>query len=270
MCVSYVASQRREKVAEVIRTAREARPRSLWAFLTLTVRHHLGVKWKDVQQPITTTWRRWTQTTAIRCDVRGFIRTDECTWGENGLHAHRHVIVELKEGTPPEVFEAKTRGFWKRSLKNLGRTADWQPGWCVFVTGEQLDAMSGYLTKAASLAHELTNTTAKGSNPWDLPPEEFAKYLEASQGFRLWASGGTLALGRDDESEINDDRETQEGVVLAHVTPVAWTNLTRRERRDLLALVYDHTLNREQFLAFWKRANKTLGGALGVGPPPTD
>ena len=92
---------------------------------------------------------------------------------------------------------------------------------------------------------------------------------ETSKGCRWWSTAGCWRLSGDTDEEIEAERERQPGEVLAYVPAVVWTYLSRDTREDIHALIYDRSLDDAAFLALWRRANETLGGVLGVGPPPT-
>jgi hypothetical protein len=263
VCHPYHQATRRAKLEarlpEVI-----AEQSARYLFVTVTARHHLGVRWKDLRRDIHSVTRSLQQTRRWRVTL-GHIRSDETTWGKHGHHFHQHWLIAIPENVEPEEWLGWMKGYIESRLLALGRTADWQPGWWQEVPASELVNVARYQTEG--IGWELTGAATKKA-PWDMPPAAFAEVWESSRGCRWWSTAGCFRIKGDTDEEIEAERQARPGEVIAWVPGIVWTSLSRDTREDLLELIADRTLSREQFLALWSRANIALGGVLGVGPPP--
>lgn len=263
ICHPYHQGVRRKKLKARARQVLEEHPDAQHFLLTFTARHHLGVRWIELRKAIHAVARSLQQTRRWRITI-GHVRADETTWTTNGHHYHQHWLVSLPGGVDADEWLAWLRDYFETRLRQHGRTAEWTEGWARPVT--DLGSVLRYQT--GGIGRELTGSATKAA-PWDLPPRAFAEVWEASKGCRWWSTAGCWRLTGDTDEEIEADRERQPGEVLAYVPGVVWTYLSRETREDLHALIYDRSIDDAAFLALWERANITLGGVLGVGPPPT-
>ena len=270
-CSRFNASARRDALAGSLAAVA---PQGRHFHLVCTLRHRLGVKWKELADAEKTLWKKQQQRRPWREAVLGFVRADEVTYGANGFHHHLHAILTLKPGADPEAFKAWLSAFWETEARKLGRTADWsgQNGkWWSEIKREDLSGVAAYFTKAASegkqtphkalsdvLQAEVLGGTAKpGSMPWDLPVPAFLQVWHASKGHRWFATGGIwkLAAKVESEEDLAELRETT-GMPVVSVAGVRWDELNRKENREkrdwLQGIIYNREIARPDFLKWWR------------------
>lgn len=265
VCGPFAGDRRREALAAV---APELAPQGRHFTGALTLRHRMGVAWVQLAHAERTIWRRQQQRREWREAVIGFVRQDECTYGDNGFHQHIQFLITLRADVDPEAFQVWLAEFWQREARKLGRTCDWKEGWWSEVAPAEVARVVQYVAKdgtgdtpAPTLGHvvaaEVLGGDAKrGSALWDLPPVPFAEVWIDSKRHRWFATGGVWADALKAEKVEEDDdamavRE-EKGECIAAAPGAAWKALPRELRDWIVGLLYNPAVSRERFLSQWR------------------
>jgi hypothetical protein len=254
---------RRTKLEGELPGVVQKHPKARYLFVTVTARHHLGVRWLSLRRDIHAVMRKLQQTRRWRVTL-GHVRSDETTWGKHGHHFHQHWLIAIPESVGLGEWLGWFKTYVEEHLRAVGRTADWQEGWWKEVPAAELANVVRYQTEG--ITWELTGAATKKA-PWDMPPSAYAEVWDYSKGCRWWSTAGCFRISGETDEEIEAEREQQPGRTIAWVPGIVWTSLSRETREDLLELINDRSLSTSSFLEFWGLANDTLGGVLGVGPP---
>lgn len=265
VCNTYNQARRREQLQERAAAVVAEEPGVQHALVTLTARHHLGVRWRDLRDAIAAVMRRVQRVRPWRDAVLGFYRASETTWGKHGHHPHEHWLISFRSGVDLEEWAKWFEGYFAEGIEREGRTAAWTEGWFRRVADHELGAVVSYTTDYGVL-WEVTGLATKAP-PWRMPARAYAEVWRDSRGLRWVGSGGCWKISRETDEQLAEERERQEGEVIAHVREEVWRALPRSIRVQLLDLIYDQSLDREAFIRFWFCASERLGGVLGVGPP---
>jgi hypothetical protein len=218
-------------------------------YCVLTLRHHLGAKWRDLYDVLRACQREAIQARRWKESVKGHIRALETTHGQNGHHPHENMILALPAEMDPESFFAWVEAKAQRTAKRKGRTTDWAPGWWSEVKREELGQVVGYLGAddkmggASSVIRETLGAPTKHQPVWSMPSRAFAEVWRDSKGVRWFGVGGCFKTEETDKTdeELNEERE-ELGAVVAHIPKDIWKTWTPQERRDRQAILTDPAL----------------------------
>jgi hypothetical protein len=238
-CAPFAAARRREQLQPLVAGNATA---GRHFHVVLTLRHHFGVRWKELAGALKTIWRRMQQrvrwsgrkASEVQGEVLGFVRADEVTFGKNGWHHHCHVLLTLRQDVDPEAFREWFQTYWEQQAKKEGRSANFtaQDGWFEEIHPARLADVAEYVTKGADLdkgvvpredgleraasfadaqilehvaAGEVLGGPAKhGAAPWDVPPERFVELWTESKGHRWFGVGGIWRTKKLEELADDD------------------------------------------------------------------
>jgi hypothetical protein len=269
-CSAYIVAGRLEQLRPLVQENKDA---GRHLFLTLTLRHHMGVRWNDLASALKGAWRELLQQRRFRESVQGGIRQDETTWGQHGHHFHSHIVLTLEEGIDPSDFTTWFQARFAQAATSRDRTCEWRDGWWSEVSPERLvDAVAYTQKPGGGLQHligaEMLAGGAKaGSRPWDLPDDVYAEVWRDSRGHRWFSSFGIWRLRKDDEKktdeEVAADARQATGEEVRSVPLSQWKRLTPTQADLLQGLVLNPHLSREQALRAWDCFWVALGQSLG-------
>jgi REP element-mobilizing transposase RayT len=256
-CAAFVTARRLDLLRPLAERNAQA---GHHVFLTLTMRHRLGVEWADLRNSVKSAWRRVFKRRRFAESVLGGVRQDESTWGENGHHFHIHVLLTLDPTVVPAEFAQWFREAFEKVAQESGRTCDWKDEWWSLVSPDRLAATVGYTQKAGEgLDHlvgaELLGGWAKhGSRLWDLPPDVYAEVWRASMrnrwfsSFGIWKSEKAEEL--EDEETLEADRE-QVGQEERSIPVRTWKLVPSDWLDWLLGVVLNREVPRAEALRHW-------------------
>jgi hypothetical protein len=257
-CSAYIVAGRLEKLRPLVE---ENKDKGRHLFLTLTLRHHMGVEWTELSRPLMASWKELLQQRRFRASVQGGIRQDETTWGEHGHHFHSHIVLTLENSIDPSDFTTWFQARFAQAVTKHGRTCEWREGWWSEVEADRLvDAVAYTQKPGGGLEHligaELLAGGAKsGNRPWDLPDDVYAEVWRASKGHRWFSSFGIWKLRKDDEQKTEEQvaAETREatGEEVRSVPVADWKRLTPEQADLLQGMVLNPRLSRDEALRFW-------------------
>jgi hypothetical protein len=262
-CGPFSAARRREALEALVPLVSATGGRSFHVVLTL--RHHMGVRWKDLSSAVKGVFRTMRQCRTWGDSVAGFVRSDETTYGRNGHHFHSHLLVTLKPGADADALKEWIEDYWQVRAREHGRTADWHDGWWSEVAPADLLAVVRYGTKQAAqepsqtLSHVLAGevlggASKRGSAPWDLPPVAYAEVWHDSKGYRWFGVGGCWKSAQvkavESEEGAAEARETH-GEVIGSVPREDWRRLPRELRRWVRGLAANRALSDADFMRSW-------------------
>lgn len=185
ICSPLIAARRGEEIAN----ARRAYDGPV-TFLTLTMQHSIEDDLKTLLDRLTKAFRRFTQRRAWRnLNVFGYISALEITYGSNGWHPHRHILVF---GVEPKVI-ASLAAVWADVVGKTGGHASMLHG---FDARAADDKASSYLAK---LGYELSAGALKASSPWRFALQacDRAEGTESrSHAAALWTEFESATAGR--------------------------------------------------------------------------
>ncbi len=269
-CSAYIVAGRLEQLLPLVAQNKD---KGRHVFLTLTLRHHMGVEWAELASALKASWKEMLQQRRFRDSVQGGVRQDETTWGQHGHHFHSHIVLTLQEGIDPSDFTTWFQARFAQAATRRERTCEWREGWWSEVSADRLvDAVAYTQKPGGGLEHligaELLAGGAKaGSRPWDLPDDVYAEVWRASKGHRWFSSFGIWRLRKDDEQKTDEQvaAETREatGEEVRSVPVVDWKRLTPTQADLLQGLVLNPRLAREQVLRAWDCFWLALGQSSG-------
>lgn len=117
-------------------------------FATFTVPHGVGDSagstlallrsmWRDMQQ--SSPFRSWREAVGLR----GFVRSWEVTYGDNGFHWHLHVLFFTERSIDPE----RVAGLWRRQFERVGLGGSYVPGVSFDVRRLKRNGIGSYIGK---------------------------------------------------------------------------------------------------------------------------
>lgn len=170
VCAGRILVHRALEIGEVLGEA--VRQGYVLAFLTFTLRHHLGQRLSDVWDGARSSWQAaisgkyWQAAKAT--GVVGWVRVWEVTYGSNGWHPHAHVVMVLKPAAG-RLLDQIAGGMYRRwdaAARKLGfDTVRAAQDWHLVHGPNSADEVGAYLAKLANtpdegagLGLELTHT----------------------------------------------------------------------------------------------------------------
>lgn len=250
VCAARITEGRRIELAEALEAARSKG----WscALITLTIQHEAGQTTAEVYQMLSAAYRKFRQGKAwasfyTRYDIAGTVVSTEPTFGDNGPHPHKHMLIFSRSAVLP--LEAVTRWVkdrWSSVVAANGGYASEEHG--ANVIGGKDTAVGTYIAKMGledttptvqtgrswTLAHEVAKGPAKearqgGRTPNQLLADYLAgdtaagelwlDYYEAFKGqtqFK-WSQGLREELGLSEAAEDSDIAEADEGPALDYL-----------------------------------------------------
>ncbi|MCW0214394.1 MAG: protein rep [Pseudonocardia sp.] len=191
VCAAKVAARRSDELATVIRHVLDGGGSA--SLVTLTMRHHAGLKLRDCWDALGYAWSRVTSGKAWQADqdmgdLLGWVKVVEATHGENGWHLHLHVLMCWDRPVSLELAEMVGTRMWSRWEKALGRKGfeSWvdSGGLDVRMATLKADNLGDYFMK---LAREITSSHAKDARSGRTP---FAVLRDCQDGLvddiELW------------------------------------------------------------------------------------
>lgn len=191
VCAAKVAARRSNELATVIRHVLDGGGSA--SLVTLTMRHHAGLKLRDCWDALGYAWSRVTSGKAWQADqemgdLLGWVKVVEATYGEHGWHLHLHVLMCWDRPVSLELAEMVGARMWSRWEKALGRKGfeSWvdSGGLDVRMATLQADNLGDYFMK---LAREITSSHAKDARSGRTP---FAVLQDCQDGLvddiELW------------------------------------------------------------------------------------
>jgi hypothetical protein len=243
VCSAKIAARRTQEIESLL--AWNAARNGSVALVTFTMRHHSGHRLKALRKALSVAWRHLTASRAWKetrkregCD--GYVRSIECTYGENGWHLHIHLLTlfdgpvsqEMVSEWSDELYE-----LWSAGLAKSGMEASREHGVDVRLGKGALDGLGKYLAK---LTFETAGGRFKkgrkgGRTPFELLDDaintglasDFDAWFEweqASKGMRqiTWSRGLKAAVGVDETTDEEIAEEDQTGETVAMITPAGW------------------------------------------------
>lgn len=261
ICAAKITERRRRELEGINTT-------ELSSFMvTLTMQHNQGERLRIIQGHLSEAWRKmksgeWWQKFQSEFLIMGSVTGTEVTYGANGWHPHKHVLVWSRlPGDRVDVDEIRDRlsKRFEHILSKAGRYVSELHGVDVR-KGDQL--VAEYVAKFGhepkdqswSLAAELAKAPAKiGQNgdhytPFQLLDLYLAGDHQAGKLFReyaitmkgqkqlVWSRHTRELFGLDDElsdEEIAAQQE-QDAVILALLEPEHWRVILKKEKRSAL------------------------------------
>jgi hypothetical protein len=257
-CSAFIRAMRMEQLKPLIEANRHA---GRHIFVTLTLRHHLGVLWDELAADIKGSWKQVQQTTVFRRTVRGGVRQDETTWGLHGHHFHSHLLLTVLEDLDPEQFATWFRERFESAATKRGRTCDWQEGWWSEVAPGNLSEVLAYGSKSGGTlehligAELLASGEKAGSRPWDLPEDVYAEVWRDSKRHRWFSAFGIWRLNREDEAkteeQLAEEGREATGQEVRSVLVADYKRLTPAQNELLEGVVFDPRRGRDAVLRAW-------------------
>jgi len=256
-CSAFITARRIEQLKPLAEQNADAGEH---VFLTLTMRHRMGVQWGSLNRAVKAAWRSVAKRRRFGSSVLGGVRQDESTWGENGHHFHVHVLLTLAPGVNAAEFAQWFREAFEKVAQEGGRTCDWKDEWWSVVAKDRLASAVAYTQKAGGgldhlLGAELLAGWAKhGSRLWDLPPDVYAEVWKESKRNRWFSSFGiwkcTKAEELEDEETLEAERE-QTGQEERSVPVATWKLVPPNWLDWLVGVVLNRDVPRAEALRFW-------------------
>lgn len=106
VCARRIVTQRRQQIVDAVTRGADVARGRRWQMVTLTLRHHAGMRLDDLIRGAQAAWRRTRQRGTVqrawRANVRATVRALELTHGRNGWHPHLHVLMLASDWTTDE------------------------------------------------------------------------------------------------------------------------------------------------------------------------
>jgi hypothetical protein len=250
VCSAKVNAARAEEIGAGIGSWVEAG--NFAAMVTLTLAHGRDDPLEDTFQAMVqafsaiTTGRAWLREKAA-CQVVGWLRATEVTYGRSGWHPHAHVLV-LFEGCPHPVDYARMvdrwRRRWQKAAEQQGFGASTEHGvrFDVVTTGEEAGRYICKLQDGRGVGAEVARGDLKAGRLGNVTPLELLDYFErtgdadaadlwaewenATHGRRAltWSYGlrRRLLAGQPERSDEELAEESASGEVIAVIPDEAW------------------------------------------------
>jgi hypothetical protein len=255
VCNSKIMTQRANEVRTAIDAWKDKG--KVFAFQTLTMRHHKGQSLDELWSALSFAWQRLNSGASSMKEAAlygqvGFIRVVEVTYGSNGWHVHIHIVRflnrKLTESERKAWAESQFKR-WGKALMDKGLAEPLRAAQDLKLTKNAED-LAKYITKQSNfgrrLSMEITSQRTKrarlgGRKPFDILADYIAnpdgpdkslwlEYEKAATGKKQnhWSKGLRELLGID-RLETDEDKPKDEA-------------LTDSQRIDLLP---DIVLNNE-------------------------
>jgi Replication protein len=259
VCAAKISARRAEELSHVMRHVLTAGGSA--SLITLTMRHHVGHRLKDLWGALSSAWRgaisgkQWIADQELG-GLLGWVRVVEATYGRNGWHLHVHALVCWDRSVPLELAQDIGHRMWQRWSRVLERkgftSLKHRGGVDVRMATFNTDNFAHYFTK---LAREITSSHTKeargGRSPFKILTDGLAtgdaddldlwgEWEQVSYGKRqlTWSLGvhdlrKLVDLAEQSDEEIADeDLAGEDLIALTHPT---WEALLRGElTTDLL------------------------------------
>lgn len=204
VCAAKIAARRGDELAQVLTWATEQG--HTVAMVTLTARHHAGMRLAPLWDAVGGAWRslltgRAWQATRDAYGVLGWARAVEVTHGDNGWHPHIHAVLVLRGSVSEDRVARLGEALWARWERALGRrglTALRAPGLDIRSSAAEVRAgLAAYVVKA--LAMEATAGHSKQGRRGGRAPFQILADLTRdglADDAALWAEWEQSSRGR--------------------------------------------------------------------------
>ena len=256
VCSAKITERRRVELSEAIQSSR-------WRYtpilITLTFQHTRDDELKALLAILNDTFRElkkgapWDRAKA-RYGIEHYVTSLEVTWGGNGWHPHKHMLVfsSLPEDEiDTEGLEAWLSSRWQALLSKKGYYSSELYGVKVQAGN---DKVGDYVSKWG-IEHELTKAPVKrgrvgrdgkGLSPFELlelyglgekwAGELFKEYAAAMKGRHQlqWSRGARSALGLSEVQKTDEElaiEQEEEAVVMASLDWSQWKLILKAEKR---------------------------------------
>lgn len=254
VCSPIIRRERAEEITEAAR--RHLASGGGLAMVTFTVRHSRVDGLKDSMQVLADAYGDMSRSRAFRewkagRGMVGYITATEITYGKNGWHPHRHVLMLFDRPVSHEL-EAALHGelfaMWSHAVERSGGETVSREAFDVRAVTHGEEQVASYVTKTVkgvdgigaefSLADVKSGRAAGSINPFQLLDVETAEaealwneYVEATRGRSAirWSRGlrDALGMGRErTDEEIMDELE-QMGEVRVLIAPSLFYRVVR-------------------------------------------
>ena len=192
-----------QRLNEII-TTNEAKKRSRYLLLTLTVRN---VAWNELANQIKTimeSWHKLNKRIKRASSITGWVRVFEVTRSQEHGDAHPHLHILLQ--VPPEYFACPHEAGDKDSGLHYHKKDELIQQWaeCLGVKYQPSISIHAVKDTACEIERAVAETAryiAKKPDIDRLSDTDFRYYAEAVRGVRSWSSGGRMKMSDDDEIE---------------------------------------------------------------------
>lgn len=277
ICRPAIQKQRREKLREGIRSAKDQGLQLV--FLTLTLRHSHGESLKAVEARLSGAWRKMIQRSFWRKFGRvGYIKIIETPYNRaNSWHCHYHLLMVVRADSQARAIKhcETLREHWLSAVQAVGGSGN---DHAFDVRGG--DSAEKYLTKIdAGTLHEMTDAGTKSGKIGSRAPlqlladfadhgdgfaaHRFREFVQWSKGRRMidWSKGLADALGIEnatpDDADIDieaDTVEPQDQVVMT-IPGGIWRNVVHAKARYRVLEIVEQE-GRSAAIAFTKSLPK--------------
>jgi len=253
ICSNSVARKRRDEIKHILTEAHERGYRVF--FLTLTVRHSMeesldGLKRRFADARRAMRNRQAWKKMSAGCNIIGYIRGIEITYGEAGWHYHSHEILIL-EPTGDDPDENIILHEWQVACRSARLKIPNEHGVMLQKSTTRDDA--GYPIKS-DLQDEITASMYKTTNgnytPWGMLIQgsqsggfllsRFKEYATTMPGTKkIMFSNGLRHMFclQPEESEL-EIAEKVEGELVHVISPAQWSLLVKYEQRAQVLLFF--------------------------------
>lgn len=231
VCNSKIMTTRAQEVKKAIDVWKDRG--KVFAFQTLTMRHHKGQSLEELWEALSFAWQRLNSGATSMKEAKtygqtGFIRVVEITYGSNGWHVHIHIVRflerHLTEAERSSWEEAQFKR-WSKALTDKGLAQPLRAAQDLKLTRNAED-LAKYITKQSNfgskLSNEMTSQLTKrarlgGRKPFDILADYIAnptgpektlwlEYEKAATGKKQnhWSNGLRDLLGiENDEGDVD-------------------------------------------------------------------
>jgi hypothetical protein len=251
-CAAKISERRREELKQAIIVAESLGWKPM--LLTLTFPHGLGDDVKEITNKMIKAWDKCGGTRAARLvkeaiGLQGTIRAVEVTYGENGYHAHLHIIIFITSNMTTQSVQAAYSTLWQQACVKVGLPMPSNAHGCRV---DDNSKAAEYVSKwglESELVNGHTKKAKKGMTPWDMlraylyendkhAGDLFKVYADAFKGRRqlVWSKGLKEKLVIVDLSDEElAARQDSPASLLATITTDQWRNIyTRRMESAVL------------------------------------
>lgn len=259
VCAAKIASRRVEELEQAIAVWGKKFGGNL--MMTFTIQHNQAEPCAYVLEGVLNAHHKfWAGEPAKRFKERygieGRVRSLEVTHGQNGWHAHLHVLlfIQAKGYVFLDDMRQNAAGRWQTILGRYSRYASLANGIDVRSAN---DFIAEYVLKYGKLpesrwteAHELAHSHRKKAGQGGYSPMEllqahaygneaagglWIEYAEAFKGKRqlVWSDGLRARLGLDEEKTDEElaTEQREEAVILARLDKQQWTQVLKNDIR---------------------------------------
>ncbi len=281
VCASKISERRKKELIQAVNNHTGG-----LAMVSFTMRHSSGDSLKDNLEIINGAYRsvtsgRWYQNLKTRFKIIGSVSNLEITYGQNGWHPHKHILLFFKYDITPETIEELRQQLTKvylQSLWKLGGSGLDRVAVDVQEAKSEKQKYAEYMAKfdknpsdrvwgvEAEMTKSHVKTVAQGGKSyWELLKDlsltgeykylllvrEYAKFTKGKQSL-VYSKGLRKKLGLLQEiSDIELAKEQdQEAILLARIAKDIWREISKAGLRgQLLEVSHDGDLSKiEAFL----------------------